>query len=145
MKSLNLVQLIGNVTRDPEIKALESGAKLATLSIATNRVWKDKQTGEKKQEADFHNLVVWGNLADIFEKYVKKGSPIYVSGELRTRSYDKDGVKHYRTEINVRDMSMLGSKGQGESGAKQESDDAGVPDVPDTHYEPTIKAEDLPF
>lgn len=143
MKSLNLVQLIGNVTRDPEIKAMESGAKLATLSLATNRVWKDKQTGEKKQESDFHNLVVWGNLVDVFERYVKKGNPLYISGELRTRMYEKDGQKHYRTEINVRDMSMLGTK----SSTSQDQDvpSPEVPQAPDMGYEQTIKPEDLPF
>lgn len=142
MKSLNLVQLIGNVTRDPEIKAMESGAKLATFSLATNRVWKDKQTGEKKQEADFHNLVVWGNLVDVFEKYVKKGMPLYISGELRTRMYEKEGQKHYRTEINVRDMSMLGTKG---SNSGSQDQDVPAPEAPDVSYEPNIKPEDLPF
>lgn len=143
MKSLNHVQLIGNVTRDPEIKTTDSGAKLATLSIATNRVWKDKETGEKKQEADFHNLVVWGNLVDVFERYVKKGNPIYVSGELKTRSWDdKDsGKKMYRTEINVRDMIMLGGS---KDGAAQS--DAPTPEEPAAPvHQPEIRPEDLPF
>lgn len=149
MKSLNLAQLIGNVTRDPEIKTLESGAKLATLSVATNKVWKDKQSGEKKTKAEFHNLVVWGSLAEVFEKYVKKGDPIYVSGEMETRSWeDKDsGKKMYRTEINVRDMNMLGSakdKKNDEQPA-QEEQEVPVPTPDMTPYEPEIKVEDLPF
>lgn len=148
MKSLNLVQLIGNVTRDPEIKVLENtGTKLATLSIATNETWKDKSTGEKKQKADFHNLVVWGSLAEVFEKYVKKGDPIYVSGKLETRSWeDKDsGKKMYRTEINVRDMNMLGGRkdGSAPSGEQDAPEPSPQPDMP--QYTSEIKPEDLPF
>lgn len=135
MNSLNLVQLIGNVTRDPEVKVLTSGEKLCTCSVATNREWKDKTTGEKKKEADFHNLVIWGGLAEVFEKYVHKGDPLYISGELRTRSYDdKDGKKQYRTEINVKNMSMLGSRG-----ASQGAEEPAV----DPNAE--VRAEDLPF
>lgn len=140
-----MVMLIGNVTRDPEIKALESGAKLATLSIATNRVWKDKNTGEKKQEADFHNLVVWGALVDVFEKYVKKGNPIHITGELKTRTYEKDGQKHYRTEINVRDMIMLGTRGDAAAPAEGSQEDGAAVPVPEVKYDSDIKPEDLPF
>lgn len=145
MKSLNLVQLIGNVTKDPEIKSLENGTKLATLSIATNETWKDKNTGEKKQKSDFHNLVVWGTLADVFEKYVKKGDPIYVSGKLETRSWEdkESGKKMYRTEINVRDMNMLGSR-KDESQA-QPSPEEPLPDVPDVTHTSDVKVEDLPW
>ena len=151
MKSLNLVQLMGNMTRDPEIKSLQSGAKVCSCSIATNRVWKDKNTGEKKQEVEFHNLVVWGALADVFERYVKKGHPIYVSGSLQTQSWeDKEtGKKMYRTEVNVRDMIMLGTKDGGESEDRTADQNGGPepsPEIPAIDYgKSEIKVEDLPF
>lgn len=149
MPSLNQVNLIGNVTRDPEIKSLESGARLATLSIATNETWKDKNTGEKKQKTEFHNLIVWGPLVEVFERYVKKGNPIYVSGKLETRSWeDKDsGKKMYRTEINVRELQMLGSRRDNEerSGGEQRQEEEPLPDVPAYQHQPSINADDLPF
>lgn len=149
MKSLNLVQLIGNVTRDPEMKSLESGAKLATVGLATNEVWNDKQTGEKKQKTEFHNLIVWGALADVFEKYVKKGDPIYVSGKMETRSWeDKDsGKKMYRTEVVVRDMNMLGGRRDSNGGDSRplQQEEEPLPEVPAYQHQPSISADDLPF
>lgn len=152
MKSLNLVQLIGNVTKDPEIKVMEnSGAKLATIGLATNEVWNDKHTGEKKQKTEFHNLVVWGALAEVFEKWVKKGDPIYVSGKMETRSWeDKDsGKKMYRTEVIVRDMNMLGGRKDNDGSTTRQDAPApqeeALPDVPNVEHQPSISVEDLPF
>lgn len=150
MASLNQVNLIGNVTRDPEIKSLDNGTKLATLSIATNEIWKDKNTGEKKQKTEFHNLVVWGPLVNVFEQYVKKGNPIFVSGKMETRSWDdKDsGKKMYRTEVNVRELQMLGGRKDNDgdrSDDRGQQEDAPVPDVQVPHHEPTVSVDDLPF
>ena len=96
---LNKAILIGNLTRDPEIKAIPSGTKVATFGIATNRVWKDKN-GVKQENVDFHNIVVFGRQAEIVGQYMKKGSSILIEGRIQTRSWDDAaGVKKYRTEI----------------------------------------------
>ena len=99
--SVNKVILLGNLGRDPEIRSLQSGSKMATFSIATSKRWKDKNTQEQKDKTSWHNIVVFGDgLVDIIEKYVKKGSKIYVEGELQTRKWqDQDGNDRYSTEV----------------------------------------------
>lgn len=97
---LNLVQLIGNLGREPEIRATQGGDKVATLSIATSERWKDKNTGEKREATEWHRVVVWGRLADVCEQYLNKGSKVYVQGKLKTRKWqDKSGTDRYTTEI----------------------------------------------
>lgn len=109
---LNKVMLIGNLTRDPELKSLPSGVAVATVGVATNRTWKDK-SGAKKEDTQFHNVVVFGRSAEIIGQYLKKGSSIYVEGRLQTRSWDdKDGQKKYRTEI-IADQFQFGPKTTG--------------------------------
>jgi len=106
----NKVQLIGNLGMNPEIKTLESGKKLAKLSIATNEQYKNVK-GEKIEDTQWHNLVAWGKTADIIEKYLQKGNEVAIEGKLNNRSYDdKDGNKRYITEIVVNELLMLGSK-----------------------------------
>ena len=99
--SVNKVILLGNLGRDPEIRSMQSGSKMASFSIATSKRWKDKNTQEQKEKTSWHNIVVFGDgLVDIVEKYVKKGSKIYVEGELQTRKWqDKDGNDRYTTEV----------------------------------------------
>ena len=99
--SVNKVILLGNLGRDPEIRSLQSGSKMATFSIATSKRWKDKNTQEQKDKTSWHNIVVFGDgLVDIIEKYVKKGSKIYIEGELQTRKWqDQDGNDRYTTEV----------------------------------------------
>ena len=99
--SVNKVILLGNLGRDPEIRSMQSGSKMANFSIATSKRWKDRNTQEQKEKTSWHNIVVFGDgLVDIVEKYVKKGSKIYVEGELQTRKWqDKDGNDRYTTEI----------------------------------------------
>ncbi len=110
MNSLNKVQLIGNITSDPEIKQTPNGQTVATFSIATNRDWKDAQ-GEKQSVAEFHNIVAWSKLAEIIEQYVKKWQKTYIEWRLQTRSWeDQDGNKKYKTEIIAENLIMLGSK-----------------------------------
>lgn len=104
----NKAIVIGNITRDPELKALPSGGSVCSFSIATNRVWND-QNGEKKQQVEYHNIVVFGKMADTVARYMKKGSQLLVEGRLQTRSWDKDEVKHYRTEI-VAENVQFGAK-----------------------------------
>ncbi len=106
----NKVQLIGNLGNAPEVKNTEAGKKLARFSIATNEVYHNAK-GEKVKETTWHNLVAWGKLADIVEKYLNKGSEIAIEGKLISRSYtDKDGIKKYITEVQVNELLMLGSK-----------------------------------
>ncbi len=127
MKSLNKVQLIGNLTRDPELKYTPTGAAVCTISIATNRNW-TTDTGEKKEEADFHRLVAWNKLAEICGQLLKKGRKVYVEGRLSTRSWqDKDGQTKYMTEVVLSDMILLDSKGTGESMSSGQ-DEFNVPD-----------------
>jgi single-strand DNA-binding protein len=113
MSSKNLVILIGRVGKDPEVKTTTNG-KVASLTLATTEYYKDKATGEKKEQTDWHNIVFWNSVADIVEKYVNKGSLINVDGKIRTRSYDdKEGVKRYVTEIIGNQLTLLGGKQEG--------------------------------
>ena len=149
----NKAIIIGNVTRDPEMKALPSGAKVTSLSIATNRVWKD-QAGMKKEQTDFHNVVVFGRQAETVAQYIKKGSSLMVEGRIQTRSWDdKDGKKNYRTEI-VADRVQFGPRsGTTPAGASvagsndpQSNSPANAKEVETIDYpEDDINAEDIPF
>jgi single-strand DNA-binding protein len=106
----NKVQLIGNLGKAPEIKNIDSGKKLAKFSVATNEIYTNNK-GEKVKETQWHNLVAWGKLADIAEKYLDKGSEVVIEGKIITKDYlDKDGNKKYTTEIQVNEMLMMGSK-----------------------------------
>ena len=102
MSSLNKVILIGNLGQSPDIRTMQSGDKVANLSIATSERWKDKSTGEHKEKTEWHRVVVFGKLVDIVESYLTKGSKVYLEGKLETRSWEQDGVKKYSTEIVMR-------------------------------------------
>lgn len=111
--SLNKVFLIGNLTRDPELRSTPSGQSVASFGLATNRVWKDPQTGERREAAEFHNIVMWRRLAEIAGQYLRKGSKIFLEGRLQTRSWqDQNGIKKYVTEIVAENMQMLDRKPQ---------------------------------
>lgn len=110
--SVNKAILIGNLGSDPEVKNTTSGKTVASFSLATSERYKDKTTGETKSMTEWHNVVLWGSLADIAGKYLKKGSKIYLEGKIKTRSWDKDGVKRYITEIIGDNLTMLGEKPQ---------------------------------
>lgn len=147
---LNKAIVIGNLTRDPEIKALPSGVKVASFSVATNRVWKDKN-GMKQENVDYHNIVVFGRQAEIVGQYMKKGSSILVEGRMQTRSWDDaSGVKKYRTEIVV-DRMQFGPKRDGAPAGGSYSGDAHAPEddkkALDTIEYPDeeINPEDIPF
>ncbi len=110
MRSVNKVILIGNLTRDPELKQTSSGQPIVTFGIATNREWVTRD-GQKHSSTEFHELVAWGKLAEICQQYLKKGKLIYVEGYLKTRSWDtQEGVKKFRTEVVIDDMIMLEKK-----------------------------------
>lgn len=117
MASVNKVILVGNSVRDPEIKTFPSGDQIANVTIATSEKWRDKNTGENKEATEFHRVVFRAKLAEIVEKYIRKGSPLYVEGSLKTRKWtDKDGQERYQTEIHATSMQMLGGKPEGEQG-----------------------------
>jgi single-strand DNA-binding protein len=114
-RGVNKVILVATVGKDPEVKYMPSGGAVVNLTAATNESWKDKQTGEKKERTEWHRLTFYNRLAEIVGEYVRKGSQIYVEGRLRTRDYEKEGQKHYVTEIMVDEMQMLGGRsGAGE-------------------------------
>ncbi len=150
---LNKAIVIGNLTRDPELRALPSGIKVCSFSLATNRVWKDKN-GAKQESADYHNVVVFGRQAETVAQYMKKGSSMLVEGRMQTRSWDdKDGNKKYRTEI-VADRTQFGPRGTGTGagtgGAPASNGTANSPqsleEVDSIEYpEEDINPEDIPF
>ncbi len=146
---LNKAIVIGNLTRDPELKALPSGIKVATLSLATNRTWKGAD-GQKKEEVQFHNVVVFGRQAETVAQYMKKGSSLLVEGRMQTRSWDgADGKKNYRTEI-VADRVQFGSKGDASpSGSNSSSPAQQAPqqeEAPEIDYpDMDINPDDIPF
>lgn len=123
--SVNKVILIGNLGKDPEVRHLENGAVVANFPLATSETYKDRNSGERKTQTDWHNIVMWRGLAEVAEKYLKKGNSVYVEGKLRTRSWeDKDGNTRYTTEVVADSMTMLGraSDGNGSGGTSQSND-----------------------
>ena len=119
-RSINKAILIGNLTRDPEMRYTPDGQPVTTFGVATNRNWTSKD-GEKKEDAEFHNLVAWGKLAEICSQILKKGRRVYVEGRLQTRSWEgKDGVQRQRTEIVIEDMVALDPRDGGGDGAAPE-------------------------
>jgi len=115
MASVNKAIIVGNLGRDPETRFLPDGGAVATLSIATTDSWKDKSTGEKKEQTEWHRVVFFGKLAEIAGEYLKKGSQVYIEGSLRTRKWqDKDGQERYTTEIRADTLQMLGTRPRGD-------------------------------
>lgn len=151
---LNKAFIIGNLTRDPELKALPSGIKVCSFSVATNRVWKDAN-GAKQEAADFHNIVVFGRQAETVAQYMKKGSQVMIEGRMQTRSWDDvgTGTKKYRTEVIADRVQFGSSGGASTSGARTSDSQAPKTSAPkeddqlDTIEYPDeqINAEDIPF
>ena len=153
---VNKVFLFGNLTRDPELRALPSGMNVVSFSVATNRVYKDRD-GKKQEQTDFHNVVVFGRQADTINQYLKKGSSVFVEGRLQTRSWEKDGKKNYRTEV-IADRVQFGprgsgarSSGSGQGGRDDEmgggrDDESSAPTNPGIEYpKEEINPDDIPF
>lgn len=113
---INKVILVGNVGLDPEVRALDSGAKVARLRLATTERYTDRQTNETKELTEWHTVTLWRGLADVVDKYVRKGSQLYIEGSLRTREWtDKDNQKRYATEIVATEMKLLGRRAEGQT------------------------------
>ena len=127
MASVNKVIIVGNLGKDPEVRYNPSGVAWCTVSVATTRSWKDKTSGEKVEETEWHRVVFNDRLAEIAGEYLKKGRSVYVEGRLKTRKWtDKDGAEKYSTEVIANDMQMLGSReGMGASGHAGSDDEAG--------------------
>ncbi len=153
---INKAIIYGNLTRDPELKSLPSGAQVCEFGVATNRVWKDKN-GARQESVDYHNIVVFGRQAELIKQYLHKGSGVFLEGRIQTRSWDaQDGTKKYRTEI-VADRIQFGPKSGGGTSNTQTSDYAKASsdkpekskskeDVPAIEYpEEEINSEDIPF
>ncbi|HCC23871.1 TPA: single-stranded DNA-binding protein [Candidatus Falkowbacteria bacterium] len=153
--NLNKAMLIGNLTRDPEMRTTPQGAAVTSFSIATNFVWTD-QSGQKQERVEYHNVVAWRKLAEICSQYLKKGSKVYVEGRLQTRDWEgQDGIKRYRTEIVAENMIMLDRAGTSASsstsnhGADVVPADTIIPVAEDSGSQPDdneeIKIENIPF
>ncbi len=110
MAGVNKVILLGNLGRDPELRHLENGTPVASFSIATSETYKDRTSGERIEKTEWHNVVLWRGLAEVAEKYLHKGDQVYIEGKLRTRSWEKDGVTRYTTEIVADNMNMLSKR-----------------------------------
>ena len=118
MASVNKVIIVGNLGRDPETRYATSGSAICNITVATSRQWKDKTSGEKKEETEWHRVVFYDRLAEIAGEYLKKGRPVYVEGRLKTRKWqDKEGVDRYTTEIVAEEMQLLGSREGGGGGS----------------------------
>ncbi|MBU1014554.1 MAG: single-stranded DNA-binding protein [Bacteroidetes bacterium] len=137
MAGINKVILIGNLGKDPETFTFENGVKKVSFSLATTESYKDKE-GNKVDQTEWHNVVVWRGLADVAEKYLSKGNQVYIEGKIKTRAWDdKDGVKRYTTEIYADNMTMLGGK-RDDSQTERPTQKAPEVDIPEPE-------DDLPF
>ena len=131
MASVNKVILIGNLGRDPEVRYAPSGAAICNVTIATSRQWKNKESGERQEETEWHRVVFYDRLAEIAGEYLKKGRPVYVEGRLKTRKWtDKDGVEKYTTEIIAQEMQLLGSRDGGGGGGMPDEGSAAPRSAP---------------
>ena len=141
---VNKVILMGNVGKDPEVRHMDNNLVMARLTLATNERWLNKD-GNKTEHTEWHNIVMWRGMAEVAEKYIRKGTMLYVEGRLRSRSYDdKDGIKRYVTEILADSMNLVGP-GRGTEGVQQTAPQqtASMPSIETTDLEPV--PDDLPF
>jgi single-strand DNA-binding protein len=154
MAGINKAIVVGNLGKDPEMRYMADGTACANFSVATSETWKDKNTGEKKEKVEWHRVVVWRQLAEICGKYLVKGKQVYIEGKLQTRSWEKDGVTHYTTEIVADKMVMLGSAGgeqrsaapaasRPQAAAPRQQADEYVPAMGD--YSGSYSDDDVPF
>lgn len=150
--SINKVILIGNLGKDPEVRKLENGATLARFSVATSESYVDKTTGEKRVNTEWHNITVWRGLAEVAEKYLKKGHKVYIEGKLKTRNWqDETGNTRYATDIIADNMTMLTSKAEAESMPSSGGGNAYPTQQPTTPNQPLADnmmsedTDDLPF
>ena len=145
MSGVNKVILVGNLGKDPEVRSFEGGAKKASFPLATTETYKTRD-GQKKDHTEWHNVVLWRGLADVAEKYLGKGSQVYVEGRIRTRSWDdKDGNKKYMTEIEADTMTMLGRKGDNSGNSGYSDSSSQDYKTPAAVHQDDAPTDDLPF
>jgi len=147
MSGVNKVILVGRLGKDPEVRNLDNGATVANFTIATSESYKDRTTGEKKEITEWHNVVLWRGLAEIAQKYLHKGDMVYIEGKLRTRSWEKDGVTRYTTEVIADNMTMLGSRGGGGSSSSSDMSSRSADRASTEAYSAPADSgtDDLPF
>ena len=141
---INKVILVGNLGQDPEVKYTAGGAAVTTLSLATSESWKDKDTGSDQEKTEWHRVVLWRRLAEIAGEYLKKGSKVYIEGQLQTRKWEQDGQTRYTTEVVGRDMQFLDSRSSSSSDSSSYDDinqDMSSQNLPDSG----ITDDDIPF
>ncbi|MCB0400566.1 MAG: single-stranded DNA-binding protein [Flavobacteriales bacterium] len=153
MAGINKVILVGNLGKDPEVRYLEGGTAVANFTLATSETFRDKTSGERKSNTEWHNIVLWRGLAEIAEKYLRKGMQVYIEGKLRTRQWqDKDGNSRYTTEVVADNLQMLGRRDESEgyesnqaaANMQAASSPQSAPAQPDMPS-PTDDVDDLPF
>lgn len=145
--NLNKAMIIGNITRDPELRNTPSGQSVASFSVATNLVWTD-QSGQQQKKTEFHNIIAWRKLAEVCAKYLHKGSKVFIEGRLQTTDWTgQDGVKRYRTEIVTENMIMLDSKGSSPMNGTSTSErsEATIEIPEDNINDEEIRVENIPF
>lgn len=130
---INKVILVGNVGTDPEVRSLDNGIKMARVRLATTERVYNKEKNETKEVTEWHNITLWRGLAEVVDKYIRKGSQLYIEGKLRTREYEKDGVKHYATDIVAEELKMLGKR----EGGITECSANGAADTANADYRPS--------
>tara|TARA_B110001454_G_scaffold151541_1_gene140932 strand:+ start:6833 stop:7270 length:438 start_codon:yes stop_codon:yes gene_type:complete len=140
---INKVILVGNLGQDPEVKFTAGGAAVTTLSIATSESWKDKESGTEQEKTEWHRVVLWRRLAEIAGEYLKKGSKVYIEGQLQTRKWEQEGQTRYTTEVIARDMQFLDSRGNMDNSNSPPDISSTSEDSVDSEQE--IKDDDIPF
>ena len=138
----NKAIIVGNLTRDPELKTMPSGGSVCNLAIATSRTWTEKNSGQKQTEVEYHNIVIFGKMADTVAQYMKKGSEMLVEGRLKTSSWETDGVKKYKTEIVAENVRFGSNKNKGDVSRETSSEGAQTAPPP---ADDDINVEDIPF
>ncbi len=144
MAGINKVILVGNLGRDPEMRYLPSGSAVANFSIATSEMWQDKESGEKREKTEWHRIVAFGRLGEICGEYLSKGRQVYIEGKLQTRSWEKDGVTRYTTEIIASAMQMLGTKDSAAGDSPRTPANA-YAQQPSSQPFPEAPEDDIPF
>ncbi len=146
MAGVNKVILIGNLGADPEVRHLQNGASVANFRIATSETYKDKTTGEKREQTEWHSIVAWRGLAEITERFLRKGSKVYIEGKLRTRKWqDKDGIERYTTEVHADEMNMLDRANPAAGGENANRPAATTAATPASAQLRDEEVDDLPF
>lgn len=143
-KALNRVQLIGNLGQDPEVRSTPSGSSVCNISVATTESYKDKNSGEWKDVTEWHRVVLWEGLADTAQRFLHKGSKVFIEGKLQTRSYEKDGTTRYITEIRANSMIMLDGRSEGTSSSASYSQQSEPVNTSNDHFADDSEDE-VPF